>query len=104
MGTKDRVQNALTKVPALRDDVHLLIAVMHKTDLKSLGKDINTMTGAEVLDMQAEQKLTSGKSIDRFWRMIQKDHPELRGENWKQRTLMDEPDVREQMREHAKTA
>lgn len=99
MKLKDRIQSLLIKHPILRDDVHFLCSVIWKGDLRLEGKDINSMSAIELMEMVKEGRLSNFKSIDRLWRLIQERHSELRGREWNKRQG-EEVGVRERIREY----
>lgn len=100
MKLKDRIQHLLIKYPTLRDDVHYLITVIWKNDIKKMNKNIESMTALELLQLVRENKLNNVKTIDRLWRLVQRQNPSLRGEEWDERQGEEEK-VRDEMANEA---
>ncbi len=98
MSIKERVKNALIKVPALRDDLNLTAALLWKTDLKQLGHDIESEPITAMLTEISLGKLTNFRSIQRWWCKVQEDCPELRGTKYLERHNVDEPNVRQEIK------
>jgi hypothetical protein len=78
---KERVGILLEKHPELRDNDYKLISTMWWTQIK----DLSQYTAFEILDAHAQGKLVCSESIRRCRALLQKEHPELRGKNYKKR-------------------
>lgn len=86
---KDRVRALLLAHPHLRDNDHRLVATYHKFEadllLKSETLSIKTTTALELLEMYAENKLTSSDAITRVRRKLQETERPTRGKLWAER-------------------
>ena len=74
------VRELLEKHPSLRDDNPRLVANIWYEELKSLGTEITPQI-KQLLTL-ISTALTSGESITRASRSLQKEVPDLRGKNW----------------------
>lgn len=100
MKLKNRIEKLLAEHPILRDDVHYLITVIWKGDIKKINKNIESMMALELLQLVQENKLNNVKTIDRLWRLIQRQNPSLRGAEWEERQGEEEK-VRDEMANEA---
>lgn len=103
MSIKDRVKNALTKCPELRDNLVWLKQRLWQTDLKKAGRDLATMTAIELLTAEMNEEISNARSIQRWWCKWQEEVPALRGKEWYDRKHIEEPIVREEMKKELNT-
>lgn len=75
---KDAIFVGLRDNVYLRDSDHKLVAWIWRDELKD-------MWGDDIINLLNMDKLTNWESIARCRRMLQEEHEELRGENWKKR-------------------
>lgn len=80
---KQKVELLLTKHAQLRDDDFKLVATFHYNEIGA--ENIKKLSAMDVLQMYADRKLSSGKSITRVRAAIQKDNPLLRGKKYNDR-------------------
>lgn len=85
MKTIEIVQQLLIKYPKLKDCDNNLISTYWFNELKEQGINPKDLTAFELLDLHSKSKLTNTKSIIRFRRKLQEEHPELRGKKYKVR-------------------
>jgi hypothetical protein len=74
------VFDILKKNPSARDNVLECVQYVHDIDMAIL-----FIKKTEYYDAFFGGKLSSVKTIDRIWRKIQEDVPELRGSKWEAR-------------------
>ena len=87
MTIKDKVTQLLTENPNQRDDVANL---MHTYLIKEFGLDHNT--AAKIVTYQSHLE-----NVNRQWRLVQRQTPELRGEHW-----IDRQNLSKEVKEHYK--
>jgi len=80
---KQKVELLLTKHPHLRDDDFKLVATFHYNEIGA--ENIKKLSAMDLLQLYADGKLTSGKSITRVRATIQKDNAPLRGNKYNDR-------------------
>lgn len=79
--TKELVRRYLQRFPELRDNDNRLLANVWSKEVKALG-----IQSAEfLLKALADGKLTNPESIRRSRQQLQEQHPELRGELYKEK-------------------
>ena len=79
--TKETVRRWIQKFPELRDNDNRLVASIWNREVKALG-----IQSAEfLLKALADGKLTNPESIRRSRQQLQEQHPELRGELYKEK-------------------
>jgi hypothetical protein len=82
--SKDRVEDAITNHPHLRDDDNKLIANIWYSELKEM--KFNTLKNTmEFLKILSEGKLSNPESIRRCRAKLQEQHPHLRGNSYADR-------------------
>jgi len=76
------VTNTLIKNEDARDDMMLVVKVIHDYEMSAFGifKD-------NYYDAVFSEALSSIKTIDRIWRKVQEENPELRGKEWLERQI-----------------
>ena len=80
---KDKIEYLLETKPHLRDCDSKLIATLYYFEI---GKNkLDDLTGFDVLNLIAENKLTNSGSVIRVRRKLQVDNPDLRGLSYKKR-------------------
>ena len=82
--SKDRVEDALTKHPRLRDDDNKLLANIWYAELKEM--NFNTLRNTmEFLKILSQGKLSNAESVRRCRAKLQELHPQLRGNSYSDR-------------------
>ena len=79
---KDKVLKLLQENPSNRDSDNKLIANFWFYEIKTMGKDPNTLTAFGLLDLMSKSKLTNTETITRVRRQLQEQNKELRGQNY----------------------
>ena len=72
----------LEKNPESRDDMMLTVRYVHDYEMAMF-----RIPKEKYYDALFNEKLSSIKSIDRIWRKVQEDNPELRGAEWDERQI-----------------
>jgi len=85
MKTKEKVKNLLINNPKLRDSDSKLISRYWFNELKCMGLNAEEVTAYDLLSLFATSNVTSTETIRRVRQKLQEEHPELRGENYKNR-------------------
>ncbi len=91
-----KVKELLKEKPHLRDSDNKLIASIWWIELG--GQVVSDLSGMDVLNRLSEGQLTSPESIRRSRQKIQEENPHLRGESYKVRKLVEEPKVKDEIR------
>ena len=65
-----------------RDNVYVVVKIIHDFELSVLEKDKH-----DYYELFFSEQLSSFKTIDRIWRKVQEEKPELRGKNWELRQV-----------------
>jgi hypothetical protein len=76
------VLTILEKNEISRDDVMLVIKYIHDFEMGVLKKKKD-----DYYDMVFNSTLSKHTTIDRIWRKVQEEHPELRGKEWELRQM-----------------
>ena len=98
--TKERVKSLLVNKPKNRDNFNALLANIWNKDIIAKGLNPGSITGREVLEMMAKGELSSPGSIERNWRKIQQDNPELGGELYDERHKKRQVEVKADIRDY----
>lgn len=84
--TKSRVRHLLKNgEPVFKDNLNRVVAEIWLQDCRDLGHDPKEISGNKMLYLLARGKLSNIHSIERNWRKLQEEYPELRGANYSKR-------------------
>lgn len=82
----DRVKEKLTATPAYRDDMGLLATNIWKEDIEQeTGFPARMISYEHFEKLYISGKLSNAISIRRYWQVLQRKYPELRGKMWEER-------------------
>jgi len=95
MSTISRVKRIMETQPDTRDSNNLLTIAVWKEDLAK----IESESPVDILELFADGRITNPNSIRRYRQMIERDHPHLRGEEYKKRHTTEEERVREAVKQ-----
>lgn len=84
MNPETHIQTLLESCPAARDDENLLISSVWSRELEFKHVNMHKMHVYLFMGMLMEGQLISASEILRISYYIQKQRPELRGENWEE--------------------
>jgi len=76
------VINTLTKNEEARDNMMYVVKAIHDYEMSVFSIDKK-----DYYDAVFSERLSSIKTIDRIWRKVQEENPELRGKEWLQRQI-----------------
>jgi hypothetical protein len=68
--------------PEARDEMYLVVKSIHDFEMSVMG-----YSKENYYDAFFDNKLSSVKTIDRIWRKVQEEKPELRGKFWELRQV-----------------
>lgn len=97
---KKAVTSLLTNYPILQDDKNSTVAYIWRKEVKAMGKDLNEITGLELLKMFCRGELSDPENIRRNWQKIQQENEHLRGSQYAARHNKVAPDVKNQIKNY----
>lgn len=83
--TTATIKEMLQIFPEYRDNDERLVSRYWYNELKVLGKSVYQMTAFDFLKEYSTGLLTSADCIVRARANVQRQHPEIRGQTWKER-------------------
>ena len=72
----------LTKNAEARDNMMLTVQYVHDFEMA-----VRQIKKSEYYDALFNEKVSSIKTIDRIWRKVQEQYPQLRGADWEKRQI-----------------